>query len=186
MLIPSIDLIEIGAGGGSIAGVSRLGLLNVGPESAGAQPGPACYGQGGSEPTVTDADLLLGFLDPGAFLGGEMTLDVECARKALDGLAQKLGLETMDTAWGIHNLVNENMAGAAGSMWPRKDWILVVSAWWRPGAPEPVHAIEVAHKLGINHILCPVAAGAGSCLGLLAAPGRIDRSFSKVQAALPG
>ena len=181
MLIPSIDLIEIGAGGGSIAGVSRLGLLNVGPESAGAQPGPACYGQGGSKPTVTDADLLLGFLDPGAFLGGEMTLDVECASKALDGLAQKLGLETMDTAWGIHNLVNENMAGAARvhvaekGLDPRR-FSLVAT-----GGAGPVHAIEVAHKLGINHILCPVAAGAGSCLGLLAAPGRIDRSFSKVQ-----
>ena len=181
MLIPSIDLIEIGAGGGSIAGVSRLGLLNVGPESAGAQPGPACYGQGGSKPTVTDADLLLGFLDPSAFLGGEMTLEVECAEKALDGLAQKLGLETMDTAWGIHNLVNENMAGAARvhvaekGLDPRR-FSLVAT-----GGAGPVHAIEVAHKLGIDHILCPVAAGAGSCLGLLAAPGRMDRSFSKVQ-----
>ena len=181
MLIPSIDLIEIGAGGGSIANVSRLGLLNVGPASAGAQPGPACYGQGGLEPTVTDADLILGFLDPHPFLGGEMLLQVASAGKALDGLSHRLGLETVATAWGIHNLVNENMAGAARvhvaekGLDPRR-FTLVAT-----GGAGPVHAIEVVHKLGIKRVLCPIAAGAGSCLGLLAAPGRIDRSFSKVE-----
>ena len=181
MLIPSIDLIEIGAGGGSIAGVSRLGLLNVGPASAGAQPGPACYGQGGADPTVTDADLVLGFLDPDAFLGGDMRLDVGRAEQALRRLSERLGLEMLETAWGIHNLVNENMAGAARvhvaekGLDPRR-FTLVAT-----GGAGPVHAIEVAQKLGIAHILCPVAAGAGSCLGLLAAPGRVDRSFSKVE-----
>ena len=181
MLIPSIDLIEIGAGGGSIAGVSRLGLLNVGPASAGAQPGPACYGQGGVEPTVTDADLILGFLDPDAFLGGDMRLDVASAKHALQRLSERLGLDMLETAWGIHNLVNENMAGAARvhvaekGLDPRR-FTLVAT-----GGAGPVHAIEVAQKLGIAHILCPVAAGAGSCLGLLAAPGRVDRSFSKVE-----
>ena len=179
MLIASIDLIEIGAGGGSIADVSRLGLLKVGPGSA--EPGPACYGQGGVAPTVTDADLILGFLDPAAFLGGAMLLDTAGAEKSLKGLARRLGLGMVETAWGMHNLVNENMAGAARvhvaekGLDPRR-FTLVAT-----GGAGPVHAVEVAHKLGIRHILCPVAAGAGSCLGLLAAPGRIDRSFSKVQ-----
>ena len=181
MLIPSIHLIEIGAGGGSIAGVSRLGLLRVGPESAGAEPGPACYPSGGGEATVTDADLILGFLDPKAFLGGEMPLDVERAQQVLQSLSHRLELDVVDTAWGIHDLVNENMAGAARvhvaekGLDPRR-FTLVAT-----GGAGPVHAMEVAHKLGIKRVLCPVAAGAGSCLGLLAAPGRIDRSFSRVE-----
>ena len=181
MLLPSIDLIEIGAGGGSIAKLSKLGLLNVGPESAGAQPGPACYAQGGLQPTVTDADLLLGYLDADAFLGGEMKLDVERAGRAVDGLARGLGLGRLETAWGVHDLVNENMAGAARvhvaekGLDPRR-FTLVAT-----GGAGPVHAVEVAAKLGIRHVLCPVAAGAGSCLGLLAAPGRVDRSTSRVE-----
>ena len=181
ILIPSIDLIEIGAGGGSIAHVNRLGLLNVGPQSSGAQPGPACYGQGGADPTVTDADLLLGFLDADQFLGGEMKLKVERAKTAMSALARRLGLGLTETAWGVHNLVNENMAGAARvhvaekGLDPRR-FSLVAT-----GGAGPVHAVEVASKLGIQHVLCTVAAGAGSCLGLLAAPGRVDRSTSKVQ-----
>jgi N-methylhydantoinase A len=181
ILIPSIDLIEIGAGGGSIARVDRLGLLNVGPESAGAEPGPACYAQGGDQPTVTDADLFLGFLDATRFLGGEMRLDGERARIALSGLARRIGLSTNATAWGIHNLVNENMASAARvhiaekGMDPRR-FTLVAT-----GGAGPVHAAEVAAKLSMRRVLYTVAAGAGSCLGLLAAPARVDRAWSRVQ-----
>ena len=181
ILIPSIDLIEIGAGGGSIARVNRLGLLNVGPQSAGAEPGPACYAQGGENPTVTDADLTLGFLDANNFLGGQMKLDTALAEQALGKLSTKLELDVTRTAWGIHNLVNENMAGAARvhvaekGLDPRR-FTLVAT-----GGAGPVHAVEVAHKLGMKTVLCTVAAGAGSCLGLLAAPARVDRSVSHVQ-----
>src|ERR1700736_32484 len=111
--IATVELIEIGAGGGSIARPSSLGTLNVGPESAGAQPGPACYGRGGTQPTVTDADLTLGYLNAGFFLGGEMALDVEAARAAVGALATRLGLDLAEAAAGIHRVVNESMAGAA-------------------------------------------------------------------------
>jgi len=179
MLIPSIDLIEIGAGGGSIATVSPLGLLRVGPKSSGAVPGPACYGKGGQLATVTDADLLLGYLDPNHFLGGEMPLFFDRAESAIGSLAKALGMNTIETAWGIHNIVNENMAAAARVHIAEKghdprSFTLVAT-----GGAGPVHAVEVAGKLGIKRILCPIAAGAGSCLGLLAAPARVDRSWSK-------
>ncbi|HIE56369.1 MAG TPA: hydantoinase/oxoprolinase family protein, partial [Chromatiaceae bacterium] len=111
--ISTIELIEIGAGGGSIAHVDELGLLKVGPQSAGADPGPACYGKGGSEPTVTDADLCLGYLNPDFFLGGKMSINLEAANKSLKKLSDQAGLALHDTLWGIHNVVNENMAAAA-------------------------------------------------------------------------
>ena len=180
VLIPSIDLIEIGAGGGSIAHVNNLGLLNVGPRSSEAVPGPACYGQGGRLPTVTDADLVLGYLDPDHFLGGDMKLHPDLAEAALGDLAGALGMKTTDVAWGIHNLVNENMAAAARvhiaekGLDPRR--LTMVAT----GGAGPVHALAVAEKLGIDRVLCTIAAGAGSCLGLLAAPARADRSWSSV------
>src|SRR5205823_13014315 len=111
---PVVELIEIGAGGGSIARVDSLGLLKVGPDSAGADPGPACYGRGGLEPTVTDADLLLGYLDPAFFLGGRLQLDTTAAEAAIESrIAEPLGMTAVRAAWGIHQLVNEGMAGAA-------------------------------------------------------------------------
>ncbi len=180
IMTPSIDLIEIGAGGGSIADVSDLGLLTVGPASAGSKPGPACYGQGGSRPTVTDADLLLGYLSPDYFLGGKMPLFATEAKKAIAALAGRLALGIDDVAFGIFDLVNENMAGAARvhiaekGLDPR-DFTIVAT-----GGAGPVHAVEVAAKLGIMQVICPLAAGNGSCLGLLAAPSRADRSWSKV------
>src|SRR5690348_12589868 len=112
--VPVVELIEIGAGGGSIARVDSLGLLKVGPDSAGADPGPVCYGRGGTEPTVTDADLVLGYLDPGFFLGGAMALDLDSARRAIsEKVARPLGLSLEEAAWGIHQAVNEGMAAAA-------------------------------------------------------------------------
>lgn len=181
ILIPSIELIEIGAGGGSIAYCNRLGLLNIGPESSGSVPGPACYARGGTDATVTDADLLLGYLNPANFLGGEMELDTSLARAAMERLAVKLGMATTDVAWGIYNMVNENMASAArihiaeNGHDPR-DFAMVAT-----GGAGPVHAVEVARKLRIPRVLIPIAAGAGSCLGMLAAPARVDRAFSSPQ-----
>ncbi|MCS0505071.1 hydantoinase/oxoprolinase family protein [Ancylobacter mangrovi] len=181
ILIPSIELIEIGAGGGSIAHCNRLGLLNIGPESSGSVPGPACYGRGGTDPTVTDADLLLGYLSPDNFLGGEMALDVANATAAMARLAGELKVSPLEATWGICNVVNENMASAArihiaeNGLDPR-DFTMVAT-----GGAGPVHAVEVARKLRIPRVLIPIAAGAGSCLGMLAAPARIDRAWSNPQ-----
>jgi N-methylhydantoinase A len=178
VLIPSIDLIEIGAGGGSIAYCNDLGLLNVGPQSSGSVPGPACYARGGSDPTVTDADLLLGYLSAANFLGGEMKLDGALAQKAVTQLAGALKVEPHAAAWGIHDIVNENMASAArihiaeNGHDPR-EFTMVAT-----GGAGPVHAVEVARKLRIPRVMVPIAAGAGSCLGMLAAPARVDRAWS--------
>ena len=172
--IPVIDMIEIGAGGGSIARVDALGLLKVGPDSAGAEPGPACYGRGGTQPTVTDADLVLGYLDPAYFLGGAMQLDVEAARRALAGPAERLGLSVEQAAWGIHQIVNENMANAARAHLgergkdPRR---LPLFAF---GGAGPVHGYRVAEILHLPALIAPAGAGVGSTLGLLAAPLAFD------------
>jgi N-methylhydantoinase A len=173
--ISTIELIEIGAGGGSIARVDEIGLLKVGPQSAGSQPGPACYGLGGTEPTVTDADLLLGYLNPDYFAGGTLAIRLDAARAALEGLAARVGLPLMDVAWGVHDVVNENMASAARvhiaerGRDPR-DFALLCT-----GGAGPVHACAVARKLGIARVVCPPAAGVASALGLLVAPARVDR-----------
>ncbi|MBT5498729.1 MAG: hydantoinase/oxoprolinase family protein [Alphaproteobacteria bacterium] len=171
--VPVIDLIEIGAGGGSLARVDNMGLLKVGPDSSGSDPGPVCYGQGGTQPAVTDADLLLGYLSPEYFLGGEMDLDLSSVEGALqDTLASATGLSVTDVAAGIHSIVNENMA-AATRMYiaekgrdPRR-YALVAS-----GGAGPVHAYGMAKLLKINRVICPLGAGVLSALGfLVAAPG---------------
>jgi N-methylhydantoinase A len=182
VLVPSIDLIEIGAGGGSIAFRSVLGLLNVGPHSAGAKPGPACYGLGGEDPTVTDADLILGYLDPDNFLGGRMRLDAGLAQRAVERLASELGIAPLDLAWGICEVVNENMASAARVHVAEKGLDPRALTMVATGGAGPVHAVEIAHKLGIRRVVCSIAAGVGSCLGFLSAPARADRAWSKTQA----
>ena len=172
---PVIEMIEIGAGGGSIARVNSLGLLKVGPESAGAQPGPACYGRGGSLPTVTDADLILGYLNPDFFLGGGMALDVLGARRAVDEhIAQPLGLSIEQAAWGIHQVVNENMSSAARvhAIERGKDPAgLPVFAF---GGAGPVHAFRVAAALGAPSVVIPFGAGVMSAIGFLTAPLAFD------------
>jgi N-methylhydantoinase A len=178
ILIPSMDLVEIGAGGGSIARVNELGLLNVGPESAGADPGPACYAHGGARATVTDADLVLGYLDADNFLGGEMKLRQDLALSALQALAAPLKLDATEVAWGMHNIVNENMASAARIHIAEKGYDPREFTLVTTGGAGPVHAVEVARKLQIPRVLATIAAGAGSCLGLLAAPARVDRAWS--------
>jgi N-methylhydantoinase A len=172
--IPVIDMIEIGAGGGSIARVDTLGLLRVGPDSAGAEPGPACYGRGGTEPTVTDADLVLGYLDPGYFLGGAMTLDVEAARRALAGPAARLGLSVAQAAWGIHQSVNEAMANAARAHLGERGKDPRRMPLFAFGGAGPVHGYRVAEILHLPALIAPLGAGVGSTLGLLVAPLAFD------------
>jgi N-methylhydantoinase A len=171
---PVIDLIEIGAGGGSIARVDRFGLPRVGPESAGAEPGPACYGRGGDQPTVTDGDLLLGYLDPRFFLGGEMALDVDAARSALGRLAAGLGLDLAEAAAGVHQVVNESMAGAARMHAIERGRDLRRFALVATGGAGPVHAWGVARRLGIRRLVLPPSAGVASAFGMLTAPPAFD------------
>lgn len=176
--IQSIHMIEIGAGGGSIAARNKLGLLGVGPRSAAAAPGPACYGRGGTEPTVTDADLLLGYLNENSFLGGDFALDKPAAESAMARLAQELGISLERCAWGIHDMVNESMAEAA-SMQATDSGVdpraLPLIAF---GGAGPVHAYGVARKLGIRKVICPLGAGVTSAIGLLGAPVAADLSAS--------
>jgi N-methylhydantoinase A len=173
--ISTIELIEIGAGGGSIASVDEIGLLKVGPRSAGSQPGPASYGLGGTEPTVTDADFLLGYLNPGYFAGGEVKVDMPAARQAIERLAGTLGLDPVKVACGIHDIVNENMASAARVHIAERGRDPRHYALLCTGGAGPVHAREVARKLGISRVICPPSAGVASALGLLVAPARVDR-----------
>ena len=168
---PVLEMIEIGAGGGSIATVDELGLLRVGPASAGAKPGPACYGLGGDAATVTDADLCLGFLDADYFLGARMRLDRECAERSIaEHVARPLGVPAVRAALGIHEVVNDNMARAAKvhcleqGRDPRS-YALVAF-----GGAGPVHAHRVAAALGMRHVLYPARAGVMSAFGFLVSP----------------
>jgi len=179
--VPVIDLIEVGAGGGSIASVGPFGLPKVGPESTGADPGPACYGQGGAEPTVTDADVLLGYLNPGFFLGGEMKLNLPSAREAVAGLGHGLGLSPEEAAAAIHRVVNENMAGAARMHAIERGRDLRRFALVATGGAGPVHAWGVARALGIRTLVFPPSAGLASAFGMLTAPPGLELARS-----LPG
>ena len=166
----TIDMIEIGAGGGSIASIDSVGLLRVGPHSAGAAPGPACYGRGGAEPTVTDANLVLGYYDPGFFLGGSMTLDVAAARAAIGRVADPLGLSVEQAAWGIHKVVVESMADSARVYLVERGRDPRRYAMVGFGGAGPAHAGGVARALGMGELVIPPASGAASALGFLAAP----------------
>jgi N-methylhydantoinase A len=173
--VPVVDLMEIGAGGGSIARISKMGLLQVGPESAGADPGPASYDLGGQDPTVTDADLILGYLDPNYFLGGTMPLNLEAARKAVEEkIARPLNTSVTDAAFGIHDLINETMAAAAKTHIAEKGGnpsSITVAAF---GGAGPVHAYGLARKIGAPRVLVPPLAGVGSALGFFTAPIAFD------------
>ena len=169
--IPVIDMIEIGAGGGSIARIDRLGLLQVGPDSSSADPGPACCGQGGMDATVTDADLVLGYLGADSFLGGDMRLDVEAARVTIASrIGTPLGLSVEEAAWGIHDLVNENMARASAIHALEKARRITDYAMVPIGGAGPVHGAHIAQKLGRARAICPLDAGVASAFGFLAAP----------------
>jgi N-methylhydantoinase A len=169
--IPVIEMVEIGAGGGSIASIDALGRIAVGPQSAGSEPGPVCYGHGGSEPTVTDADLTLGRIDPHTFSGGRMALDAEAAKTAIaERIGSKLDLAVEHAALGISELVDEHMASAARVHGIESGKDLRPRTLIAFGGAAPLHAARVAEKLGIGHILVPAHAGVGSAVGLLRAP----------------
>ena len=173
--VPVVDLMEIGAGGGSIAKVSKMGTLQVGPESSGADPGPICYARGGTGPGVTDADLLLGYLDENYFLGGEMKLDKEAARHGVEErIAGPLGVSFIQAIWGIHDVINETMAAAAKTHIAEKGGnpkVVTVAAF---GGAGPVHAYGLAKKLGTPKLIVPPNAGVGSALGFFTAPRAFD------------
>ncbi|HVD35244.1 MAG TPA: hydantoinase/oxoprolinase family protein, partial [Rubrobacter sp.] len=170
-----IEMIEIGAGGGSIASIGPLGLPKVGPRSAGSEPGPACYGRGGSEPTVTDADLILGYLDPDFFLGGKMRLDREAALRTIEEkIAPPLGLDAVEAAWGIHQVVNENMANAARVHAIERGKDPRAYPLFAFGGAGPVHGYRVARALGVPSFIAPLGAGATSAFGFLCAPLSFD------------
>ena len=173
--VPVIEMIEIGTGGGSIARVDALRRLLVGPESAGARPGPVSYGLGGAEPTVTDADLVLGYLDPDFFLGGQMRLDRDAARRAIaERVAQPLGLDPVEAAWGIHQLANESMAGAARIHAIERGKDAERFPIFAFGGAGPVHAFGVARILRSPSVIYPLGAGVMSAVGFLVAPLSFD------------
>jgi N-methylhydantoinase A len=176
--VPSVDLVEIGAGGGSLGRVDQFGLLKVGPESAGAEPGPASYARGGTEPAVTDADVLLGLLDPDAFLGGDMPLDRGLAEAAVATVADGLDLSVSDTASGIHEIVNQNMAAAARMHAVEMGVDLRGVPLIAFGGAGPVHACGVADLLESDRVIFPVNASVLSAFGTLVSPVRIDLARS--------
>ncbi len=174
VMVPTIDVVTIGAGGGSIAWIDKGGLLRVGPRSAGAVPGPAAYGRGGTEATVTDANLMLGRLAPDSLLGGELPLDLEAARTAVARLAARLGRDPIETARAILAIANENMANAIRLVTVERgldpaDFALVAF-----GGAGPLHAAEIAAALGMREVLVPAHPGLTSALGALLAPPRVD------------
>ncbi|MBC7779617.1 MAG: hydantoinase/oxoprolinase family protein [Proteobacteria bacterium] len=173
--ISVVDLIEIGAGGGSIARRTPVGTLQVGPESASAVPGPACYGQGGQHPTVSDADLVLGYLDADHFLGGRMKLDRDAAVRALEAeIAGPLGISVEQAAYGVHAIVNENMASAAKSYVSERGENPKSCALVAFGGAGPVHACDLALRLGIDTVLIPPRAGVAAAFGMIVAPVTYD------------
>jgi N-methylhydantoinase A len=171
LLVPVVEMIEIGAGGGSIAHVDRMRLPKVGPESAGSEPGPACYGRGGERPTVTDANLVLGYLDAGYFLGGAMPLDRRAAETAIRlHVAEPLGLSLTDAAWGIHAIVTENMANAALMHAVERGKEIAAYDLYAFGGAAPMHVCTLAERLAVDTVVVPPGAGVRSCFGFLASP----------------
>jgi N-methylhydantoinase A len=168
------DVHTVGAGGGSIAWMDSGGALRVGPRSSGAQPGPACYGRGGTEPTVTDANLLLGYLDPESALAGGVALDVGAAEKAVAELAGRLGLELTETAEGIVRVANQEMVRALRVVTVERGVDPREFALMPFGGAGPMHAAAIAAELDVTRLLCPRASGVLSALGLIAAGRRND------------
>ncbi|MDE3100731.1 MAG: hydantoinase/oxoprolinase family protein [Chloroflexota bacterium] len=172
--VPFLDIIEIGAGGGSIASVDAVGALRVGPQSAGAEPGPACYGLGGIEPTITDCNLVVGKLDAPRFLGGEMPLDTRLAERAVGALASKVELSTHETANGVLRIANAMMARAVSKITVERghdprDFVMIAY-----GGAGPMHATAVARELGVRDVIVPLAPAQFSALGMLTTDIRYD------------
>ena len=173
--VPAVNMIEIGAGGGSIAGVNQMGIVQVGPESASADPGPICYRQGGDRPTVTDADLTLGYLNPGNFAGGTMSLDDAGAAAGLErDIGTPQGRTTLQAAWTVHDVINETMAAAVRMHVTERGGNPEAATMVAFGGAGPVHAYNLARKLHIQKLIVPLRAGVLSALGLLVAPPAYD------------
>jgi N-methylhydantoinase A len=164
---PTIDIAEVGAGGGSIAWIDAGGGINVGPHSAGAAPGPVCYGQGGTEPTVTDANLLLGYLNPDVLVGGDLKLDREGAAKAVAAIGEKLGQDTTDAAYGIHLIANARMMRALSAVSSERGLDPAGFSVFAFGGNGGVHVCGLADALGNDKVVVPPAAGLFSALGLI-------------------
>lgn len=179
--IPVIEMIEIGAGGGSIASVDAMGRIQVGPESAGSEPGPACYQRGGENPTITDADLILGKLDPHNFADGKIQLSVSDARQAVSrNVGNKLNLDSQAAAFGICEMVDENMANAARVHTVENGKTIDEYVMIAFGGAAPLHAARLCEKLGISRCLIPQGAGVGSAIGFLKAPFGYEALASKI------
>ncbi|MBN8749782.1 MAG: hydantoinase/oxoprolinase family protein, partial [Variovorax sp.] len=178
--IAAVELLEIGAGGGSIA-TAELGAIRIGPESAGSEPGPVCYGRGGTRPTVTDANLVLGYLNPAAFNGGNMRLDLEGARRAIaTHVAEPLGISVEEAALGIHLMATANMERALRVVSVERGRDPGRYALVGFGGAGPVHAARLARNLHIPTLVLPRGAGVGSALGLLAADPKVDYTVTQV------
>jgi len=178
--LPSLDIVSLGAGGGSIGWVDGGGILQVGPQSAGADPGPACYGRGGTAATVTDANLVLGYLDAERFLGGEARLDAGAAERALDNLARPLGLDRVRAAWGVHEVVNTRMAEGVRLVSVRRGVDPRRFALLAFGGAAGLHATDVARRLDIRRVVLPRAASVLSAWGMLATDLRYELVESHV------
>ncbi|MGH7126082.1 MAG: hydantoinase/oxoprolinase family protein, partial [Stellaceae bacterium] len=178
--LSTIELIEIGAGGGSIAQVDELGLMRVGPQSSGAVPGPACYDRGGEAPTVTDADLIRGYLAPDRFLGGRMRLDRSRAVATLERLGERLGLGVAETAAGIARVVDNNMATAARVHIAESGTDPLRYRMVAFGGAGPVHAYEIARLLNVREVIFPRGAGVASAIGMLVAPRSVEYTQSLI------
>jgi N-methylhydantoinase A len=171
VIVPVIDLVEIGAGGGSIARLDSIGRVAVGPDSAGSEPGPACYGRGGRDPTVTDCDLVLGKLDAASFAGGTMPLDDRAAAEALDrGVAGPAGLSRENAAYAVTEIISETMGSAARAHAAEIGVDIEARTCVAFGGAAPLHAARFAEKLAISRIVVPSGAGVGSAIGFLRAP----------------
>jgi N-methylhydantoinase A len=178
--VPAVELVEIGAGGGSVA-VAERGLIKVGPQSSGADPGPICYRRGGTRPTITDANLVLGYLDPDWFLGGAMKLDPDAARAGIEAqVARPLDLGVDEAAWGIHSVANSNMERAMRIVSIERGRDPRRYAMVAFGGAGPLHAARLARTLGVPKVIVPVGAGVGSAIGLLTADAMIDVSITRI------
>jgi N-methylhydantoinase A len=184
--VPAVELLEIGAGGGSLA-VTDMGLIKVGPESAGADPGPACYRRGGDRPTVTDANLVLGYINPDNFNGGAMRLDRDAAAHAINlNIGDPLGLSVGEAAWGVHVIANANMERAMRIVSVERGRDPRHYALVAFGGAGPLHAARLARMLGIPKIIVPFGAGVGSAIGMLEANAKLDASLTRLLKLEPG
>ena len=172
--IPSVDVNAVGAGGGSIAWIDLDGLMKVGPKSAGASPGPACYGLGGTEPTVTDANVILGRLNPEYLLGGRMKIDKSLAESALKHLGERLGLGLMETAQGVIRIVTANMVKAIRAISIERGYDPKEFSLLAFGGAGPLHAVGVARELEISKVIVPPNPGILCAMGLIVADARND------------